>query len=573
MKPIQACLLWLLLTGTFLSAQDAPLSNSGSTSVHAATALLAGFVLKDPGGEPVKKALVELIAEDQGKGGNYTAVTGADGSFQIESVAPGRYHLYIERTGYLDADKHQSRAEGRVLTLAAGQELKEFSIRLQAAAVVEGRVTDEDGDPLPNAQVAVQRQTFVSGHRHWEQAGAATSDDLGNYRIANLAAGNYYVAVTPPPDFKSLIESTGEHASATRGAPDRTASTSYAPTYYPGTRDRGQASPIQLHAGDNFPANFSLTPAPSVIVRGTIANIPPGTTAVVTLQSKDFGMVLNGADVHRDGSFEVHDISPGSYTVFATVSGGATPMVARQALQVSSENTESLHLTPQPGASIHGRLRLENKGGYGGARVEGGQFFLALRSVDGDDDILGAISFGEGFATTARVAGDGSFEWKDVPPGHYYLQLADGSVGTWFLKSVAVSGREAGDTSVSVNGGSIALDLVASANGATIEGVVANAKGEAAANAVVVAVPEAHLRQRLDRFRKTLSDQSGRFTLRGLPPGQYILLAWESVDEGAYYNPEFIEGFAGQGKAIVVGEGEKKSMQVYVIPSAEDAAN
>ena len=38
-------------------------------------------------------------------------------------------------------------ADGRVLTLAAGQELKDLRIRLQAAAVVRGRVTDEDGDP------------------------------------------------------------------------------------------------------------------------------------------------------------------------------------------------------------------------------------------------------------------------------------------------------------------------------------------------------------------------------------------------------------------------------------------
>ena len=99
-----------------------------------------------------------------------------------------------------------------MLTLGAGQELKDLVIRLQAAAVVEGRVTDEDGDPMPEAQVAVLRQTFVAGRSHWEQVGAERTNDLGEYRIPGLAAGNYFVSVTPPPDFRSLIETTGSAA-------------------------------------------------------------------------------------------------------------------------------------------------------------------------------------------------------------------------------------------------------------------------------------------------------------------------------------------------------------------------
>src|SRR6266550_6435452 len=83
-------------------------------------AVIDGVVTKEPGSELVKKAVIELIAENQAEGGNYTAVSGADGGFHIEGILPGRYHLFAERAGLLEVDKHRARVDGRVVTLAAG---------------------------------------------------------------------------------------------------------------------------------------------------------------------------------------------------------------------------------------------------------------------------------------------------------------------------------------------------------------------------------------------------------------------------------------------------------------------
>jgi hypothetical protein len=563
MKLALACLLTVLLGAGALLAQVP----AGETT-QSARAVVAGIVTKDPGGEPVKKALIELIAESQSDGSNYTALTGVDGGFRIESIVPGRYRLFVERSGFQEIDKHQRRTEGRVLTLGAGQELKDLVIRLQAAAVVEGRVTDEDGDPMPEAQVAVLRQTFVAGRSHWEQVGAERTNDLGDYRIPGLAAGNYFVSVTPPPDFRSLIETTGNAPVARGGATsDKPAPTAYQTTYYSGTRDRGQAAPIQLHAGDDFPANFSLTPSPSLIIRGSVVNLPPGTSAAIMLQSKDFSLVLNGAEMHKDGSFEIRDVSPGAYTIFATVDG-AVPMMARQPLQMTSVNVEGLQLAPQAGGLIRGRLRME---AGSAARPDSSQMFFLLRSADGDDDAPGAGIVGEGSPSLAHVNADGSFEWSDVSAGHYYVQISDASsIPDWFLKSVTAGGREVVDSGFSVSGGMTTLDVLARANGARAEGVVTSQKDEPVADAVVVAVPEARFRSRPDRYRKAVSDQSGRFTLRGLPPGEYTLFAWESVDGEAYYNPEFLKSYEGQGKALHVNEGEHTSLQLKAIPTAED---
>lgn len=566
MKPVSACLLILVLS----ACAGAQLPSG--TAKPLPRAVIEGIVTKDPGGEPVKKALIELIAENQAEGGDYTAVSGPDGAFHIEGILPGRYRLFTERTGFLEVGKHRAQTDGRVLTLIAGQELKDLHVRLEAAAVVRGRVTDEDGEGLSNAQVAVLRQRFASGRSRWEQAGAERTNDLGEYRIAGLPPGDYYVSVSPPPDFKSLIDGAGAvtvdagNRNAGASAADKPASTSYQTTYYPGTADRSQAAPVQLQAGDDFPVNFSLTPSPSLSIRGSVVNLPARSSAVIMLQSHDFNLVLNGAEMHKDGSFVIRDVAPGAYTILATVENGAVPMMARQSLQVVSASVDGLRLAPQPGGWVRGRVRLESKGNTG--RFDPSQMFLTLRSVDGDDDSFAFIAE-NGFSHLAHVSADGSVEWKSVPPGNYYVQFAGEGNADWYLKSVAAGGRETDDSGISVSGGTVVLDLVASASGGVVDGVVTDRKGEPVANAVIVAAPEARLRWRTDRYRKTVSDQSGRFTLRGIAPGEYTIFAWDSVDGEAYYNPEFLNRYEGQGSALHVAEGEQKSVQVPVIAEAE----
>jgi Carboxypeptidase regulatory-like domain len=558
MRPRTACLMMALLSA-------AAAAQTSSAAKPASRAVIAGIVIKNPGSEPVKKAVIELIAENQSEGGDYTAVSAADGTFRIEGITPGRYHLFAERTGLLESGK---RSNGRVLTLAAGQELTDLQIRLQAAAVVRGRVTDEDGEAMSDADVIVLRETFVAGRRRWEQVGSERTNDLGEYRIANLEAGNYYISVDPPPDFRSLIEAVGKSNAAASG-PDRTVATSYQTTYYPGTTDRSQAAPIQLHAGDEFPVNFSLMPGPALSIRGSVVNLPPHSSAVIMLQSRDFNLLLNGAEVHPDGSFVIRDVAPGAYTILASVENAPVPMMARQSLQVVSGNVEGLRLAPQSGGWIRGRLRLESRTN---AAADPSQLFLTLHPADGDDDALSLFVAGAGFNALTRIAADGSFEWKNVPPGNYYVQLA-GDAGVdagWFLKSVLADGRDITDSVFSVNGSAVGLTLVASANGGVVDGVVTDANGQPVANAVVVAVPEVRLRAHIGLYRKTVTDQAGRFILRGFAPGSYMVFAWENVDGESYYNPEFLKSYEPQGSALRVTEGEHKTLQLTVIPEAEE---
>src|SRR5215470_11277846 len=237
-----------------LAAPAAARTNASETKAPA-KASLRGRVVKEPGGEPLKKAIIEVIAENQEEGGNYTATSDQDGHFKVADVPPGRYKIFVERTGFLEVDEKRRRSEGRLISLDPGQELKDQTLHMLAAAVVTGRVLDEDGDPMANVEISVLRRKASTV----EPAGSERTNDLGEYRVGGLLPGKYYVVATPMPSFQSLV------ASQKKQDPP-----SYAPTYYPSALDRAQASPVELHAGEEMPADFSLTRRRLAHLRGKV---------------------------------------------------------------------------------------------------------------------------------------------------------------------------------------------------------------------------------------------------------------------------------------------------------------
>src|SRR5215468_1015453 len=269
MKPART-FVWLLALAVCGVAQV----NATETKAPA-KASLQGSVVKEPGGEPLKKAIIEVIAENQEDGGNYTATSDHDGHFKVSDIQPGRYKIFVERTGFLEVDEKRRRTAGRRISLDPGQELKDQTLYMLAAAVVTGRVIDEDGDPMANVEISVLRRRAST----FEPAGSERTNDLGEYRVGGLLPGKYYVVATPMPNFQSVV------ASPKKGEDPANPSTppSYAPTFYPAAVDRAQASPIELHAGEEMPADFSLTRRRQACIRGKVAGLREDSKGMVVV--------------------------------------------------------------------------------------------------------------------------------------------------------------------------------------------------------------------------------------------------------------------------------------------------
>ena len=81
----------------------------------------------------------------------------------------------------------------------------------------------------------------------------------------------------------------------------------------------------------------------------------------------------------------------------------------------------------------------------------------------------------------------------------------------------------------------------------------------------VVLIPETQ-RNRFDLYRRVTADINGRFTIRGIPPGNYRLYAWEEIEPYAYFDPEVVRQVESQGKAVRVTELSKETVEIRSIP-------
>ncbi len=554
-------LVCLLALGRQTSAQDAPaVKETGKAS-------LEGNVVKEPTGEPLKKAVIELIAENQEEGGNYTATSNQEGHFNIPGIQPGRYRMFVERAGFIEVDPRRRRSQGISLAFDPGQEVKDQTLHMLSAAVLIGRVLDEDGDPMTDAEVRIFRRRFGMGGVKFEPVGGTQTNDLGEFRIGGLLADRYFVSVTPPMNFQSVVDFK-------RGAGEKNtpqAQSAYVTTFYPNTTDRAQAAALELKPGEETPVQFFLVRTHTARVRGSVAGLAPGADAVVMLRAHDSNAMVLAGDVDKQGKFEIPRVAPGLYTIVATTPMADRPQSAARNIEVTDAGIDGLVLAPLAGTTIRGKLHF-------GANVKLGSpgQYVELRRVDGGEEFKDLLPYAsDGVGTSApvgQVKADGSFELKDVPPGVYELEFSSDSrsLATYFVESVMVGTRDVAETGLKANGGTLAVDVTLSQGAAELNGTAQNDKGEPIANATVVAIPEEKFRRRENHYKKGATDQQGRFSLGGLRPGKYTLYAWEVLDGDEYLDPDFLKQFDSQGTPIKAEKGGRQTLALKVIPPAAD---
>lgn len=486
------------------------------------------------------------------------AITDAQGIFQFDEVESGVYSLDASHDGFVKLGYGQKKHgdPGANLSLAAGQKITDLVFKLSRTASITGRVMDEDGQPLPNVEVKVYQTSGRNGKEQLGAVGGATTNDLGEYRVFDLAPGRYYARAS----YQAWKDVIGIKPSSSRSLKE-----GYPPTFYLNTTDPAKAVGIMVNAGEEIPSvDFLLKPTHVVIVRGRVLNTIAAradSNLSVTLMRR--GKVLDDPPFgneglwNKEGAFEFRDVFPGSYIIEASWRSNQESYSARRDVDIGNSDVEGIVLTITRGVDVSGHLAWEQKPPSDVQRVH-----VALQASD-----RGPFSWNSG---AFEVKPDGSFVIKNVSEGIYRPQVFTGS---WdcFLKWARYAGADVTDGGLAVHAGAdAALELEVSCQAARIEGVVLTGDLLPAAGVYVVAIPDVPHRDNERKYHVGLTDQNGRFLLRGVAPGEYRIFSWDSGVDFDWRDAEQLKLYESKGVPIIVKVGDRKMVQLRVI-EAENA--
>jgi len=113
------------------------------------------------------------------------------------------------------------------------------------------------------------------------------------------------------------------------------------------------------------------------------------------------------------------------------------------------------------------------------------------------------------------------------------------------------------------------LELLVSPAGAQVDGIVLDAEKKPHPGAAVVLIPDEKRRHREDLFFQQSSDQNGRYSFRGVPPGEYKVFAWDKIESGVYRDPAFLERFEDEGIKVSVKARSTAAAEVKLLRAEE----
>jgi len=489
---------------------------------------IAGKVLNSVTGEPVRRAIVSILAESDSHTIAST-VSDSDGHFALENLPAAKYQLTASRRGFHTAFYDEHDEYSTAIVTGPDQETESLIFRLTPGSVLRGVVTADGGDLVEGAVVMLFRrpQAHNPGDRITHMSNA-TTDDTGTYEFTNLAAGEYLLAVKADPWYAI-------HPSQSRPPNDPTATldVAYPITYFDSTSDEAQASPIVPAGGNRIEADFNLhaVPALHITLEAPRSVDDSDVPSMPTLYHSIFG--TRGIDDPtppsmnaKQGLIEFSGVAPGRYEI-------ALPDPPRV---VDLDATISQQVDPAaeiPTVAVTGTLQTVS-----GAALPG-ETTVILDSLD-------PAHRENPIQTTCN---QGAFRFESVPPGSWQLS-AFNSGSPLPITAISTGSRSRSGAHLTVRDHPLTLAVTIGLGETRIEGF-ARLNGKGAPGVMMVLVPNSRPAWQ-PLIRRDQSNSDGSFSLRDVVPGQYTVVAIQDGWTLDWTDPQILARYLPTGIAVSV---------------------
>jgi hypothetical protein len=244
-----------------MPAQTAP---PEVASAAAASYRIAGRTVSAADGHPLSGATV-LIVDTKTQQTVASTLSGEDGGFAFTDLRADKYSLQAVKTGYLLSAYDQHEIFSTAIVTGAGLNTDSLLLRMIPAAILRGRVTDEAGDPVRSATVALYRENRDEGRSRITQFRNTPTDDLGEYEFASLPPGTYFLSAKGIPWY-AVHPQLRKAANPVEliSSVDPSLDVAYPTTFYADAIGADGATSIPVHGGDQVNIDLHLRPLPAV---------------------------------------------------------------------------------------------------------------------------------------------------------------------------------------------------------------------------------------------------------------------------------------------------------------------
>ncbi|HEX8719739.1 MAG TPA: carboxypeptidase-like regulatory domain-containing protein, partial [Pyrinomonadaceae bacterium] len=288
------------------------------------------------------------------------AKTDAEGRYALANLAPGRYQVLPYAPAYVVHGQGDGFPQGRPLRLQPGEEVKDLDFRVERGAVITGRVTDGDGNPVVAEPVTVE-PILAPGSEppprfNFDMRDQMTAD-RGVYRVYGLPAGRYRVSVGSGGDEGAIAVSFQRRKIFRR-------------TYHPDVTEAAQARVVELGAGDEAEGVDVKLGRPLKTYRASGVFVDAETGRPVPNVTFGYGSVnpagqrvnsfSTGQATNARGEFQTEGLAPGRYVVFNEPGAEATEFYAEPTpFEVADSDVGGLVVKLKRGASVSGVVQIE----------------------------------------------------------------------------------------------------------------------------------------------------------------------------------------------------------------------
>jgi hypothetical protein len=581
---------------------------ASDTTIH-------GRAVYEDNNRPLRRARIMLVG-DNGSRPEYTALTDADGYFEIRGARAGSYFAFadvpgaLSPIGFVNFSELRGRAnpdftEARKFFDSVevdGNQDARMTVHVRRGGALSGRVTYADGDPAVNVTVNVMRrgpggrlEKFLTGINIMAIAGLRT-DDRGVFRVSGLPPGEYILGVSEDVEHGDAVNEGGGR-DPSMGVLESFAGQQFLMTFYPSSTSEKEAAVIKAEAGVERTDLDITIPERALhsvggVARGKNDKRPVAGATVLIVRRDDAaggyegtgaaagGYASSTTTTDAQGRWEFREIPEGAYTVYVKPPEEYEETATAAAVNMNSNlsydgNANVVYAPPR------------RKKGYTPARrevqvIDGDVSEVAVELSDGGR-VSGTIAYeGEktgwyGYVNLRRVpdgteaagaevsfdtyVSGGLFEIAGLPAGRYsveFTSLAEG--GRLYAKSVTWNGRDFTREPLELREGETAdgVRILVSNGGAKLR---ARVKGkDVARGAMVFLVPADASDWSPYAKQFTCSTDEGLCAIDA-PPGDYRVVALSSSSETGSWAAE-LKARSLTAPRVTLAAGESKEFEV-----------